>query len=116
MVQYLEILAAEAGEAGDDLEQIILDAGDWCPAHLARAGDLKEAQGLFDKSVFAMHGKERPEGRYVSMRMIRRWKGEVIKSRLCLQDVAYTKAPGGELLAAKPSSMALRTGLTTASG
>ena len=50
------------------------------------------------------------------MRMIRRWKGDVIKSRFCLQDVAYTKATGGELFAATPSLMALRTGLTIARG
>ena len=50
------------------------------------------------------------------MRMNRRWKGDVIKSRLCLQDVAYTKATGGELFSATPSLMALRTGLTIASG
>ena len=50
------------------------------------------------------------------MRTIRRWKGDGIKSRLCLQDVAYTKATGGELFAATPSLMALRTGLTIASG
>ena len=42
--------------------------------------------------------------------------GEIIKSRLCLQDVAYTKAIGGELFAATPSLMALRTGFTIASG
>ncbi len=48
--------------------------------------------------------------------MIKRWKGGIIKSRLCLQDVAYSKALGGELFAATPSLMALRTGLTIASG
>ncbi len=60
-------------------------------------------------------GKQRPEGRDVSMRMIRRWKGEVIKSRLCLQDVAYFKMIGGDLFAATPSRMALRVGLALAS-
>ena len=50
------------------------------------------------------------------MRMIRRWKGDMIKSRLCLQDVAYTRAIGGELYAATPSLTALRASLTLAIG
>ena len=49
------------------------------------------------------------------MRMIRRWKGDVIKSKLCLQDVAYTKALGRELFAATPSLVVLQTGLALAS-
>ena len=48
--------------------------------------------------------------------MIRRWRNDTIKSRLCLQDVAYTRAVGGELFAATPSLLALRTALTIASG
>jgi hypothetical protein len=77
-------------------EQTILETGDWCPITLAWQGDLTEVEGLFDKNVFEHVGKERPEGRFISMRMIRRRKGDIIKYRLCLQDVAYTKAIGGD--------------------
>ena len=70
---------------------------------------------MFDKNVFEHMGTQRPEGRFISIRMLCGWKGDVIKSRLCLQDVAYTKASGGELFAATPSLMALRAGLTIAS-
>ena len=94
----------------------MLEKGDWCPVKLAWEGDLKEVQGLFDKQVFTLAGKQKPEGRYISMRMIRRWKADVIKSRLCLQDVARTRAAGGELYAATPSLTALRAALTLASG
>ena len=116
MVQTLEILQAEVhqDEAADE-QQIMLEAGDWCPVAMAWEGDVKEVQGLFDKGVFERMGNQRPEGRYISMRMIRRWKGEVIKSRLCLQDVAYFKMIGGDLFAATPSLMALRVGLALAS-
>ena len=83
MVQFTEILTAETNDIDDDRrEQIILETGEWCPSDLAKAGDLKEVQGLFDKGVFVAKGKTRPEGRFISMRMIRRWTGEVIKSRL----------------------------------
>ncbi len=30
---------------------VLLEAGDWCPAAAARVGDLKEVQGLFDRSL-----------------------------------------------------------------
>ena len=113
MVEFLEILNADAED--DDQTYIMLENGEWCPEEMSRAGDLKEAQGLFDKKVFEIVGKEKPDGRYIPMRMIRRWKNDTIKSRLCLQDVAYTRALGGELFAATPSLLALRTALTIAS-
>ena len=112
MVQVLHILQASESDLEEDYNQIMLENGDWCPAKLAWEGNLKEVQGLFDKYVFTLAGKQKPEGRYISMRKIRRWKADVIKSRLCLQDVARTRAAGGELYAATPSLTALRAALT----
>ena len=89
---------------------------DWCPGELSRQGDLHEVQGLFDKGVFEIRGAERPEGRFIQMRLVRRWKEDKIKSRLCLTDVAYTKAQGGELFAATPSLIAMRSSLAIGSG
>ena len=94
----------------------MLENGEWCPEEMSLVGDLKEVQGLFDKKVFEIVGKEKPPGRFIPTRMIRRWNNDTIKSRLCLQDVAYTRAVRGELFAATPSLLALRTALTIASG
>ena len=92
MVDFLEILNAEMSVPEcDEEEQTLLETGDWCPSSLARTGDLKEVQGLFDKGVFQIMGRVRPECRFISMRMIRRWKNKIIKSRLCLRDVAWTR-------------------------
>ena len=76
MVQVLQILQASESDAEEDYNQIMLENGDWCPVKLAWEGDLKEVQGLFDKQVFTLAGKQKPEGRYISMRMIRRWKAD----------------------------------------
>ena len=117
----IEVLMTEARQHDEDEiedreQQLMLENGvDWCPGELARQGDEKEVKGLFEKGVFRVAGKQKPEGRYISMRMIRRWKGESIKSRLCLQDVAYKKAYGGEMFAATPSLTALRLALAIAS-
>ncbi len=95
IVQFLEILKAEADADEQNDEHFLLETGDWCPADLAWQGGKNEVQGLFATDVFEIMGRERPEGRFVSMRMIRRWTGDIIKSMLCLQDVAYTQALGG---------------------
>ena len=120
MIQFLEILNTDADDGGNEEqteEQLMLENGvDWCPRSKASEGDLKEVQGLFDKNVFVNTKTERPEGRYIPMRLVRRWKGDVLKSRLCLTDVAHTRAQGGELYAATPSLIALRTGMAIGSG
>ena len=102
MVQVLQVLQASESELEETYYEIMLENGEWCPAKLAWEGDMKEVQGLFDKQVFAIAGMQRPQGRYIPMRMIRRWKGDLIKSRLCLQDVVRDKPSGGELYAATP--------------
>ena len=75
MVEFLEILNADNADMSDmredSVEQTILDSGEWCPTSLARAGDLKEVQGLFDKGVFSIKGQTRPEGRYISLKLIK---------------------------------------------
>ena len=116
MVQVLQVLQASESDLEEKYNEIMLENGEWCPAKLAWEGDVKEVQGLFDKQVFVIAGKQRPQGRHIPMRMIRRWKGDFIKSRLCLQDVARDKPSGGELYAATPSLTALRAGLALASG
>ena len=52
----------------------------------------------------------------VNWRGLRRDEDGELDEQIRLQDVAYTKAVGGELFAATPSLVALRTGLTIASG
>jgi hypothetical protein len=48
MVEFLEILNADA--ENDDQTYIMLVNGEWSPGEMSRTGDLKEAQGLFDRS------------------------------------------------------------------
>jgi hypothetical protein len=76
-VQLLGIQSTEDTD-GENAEEVTMEARDWCPANLAWHGDLKEARGLFNKGVSQIVGKERPEGRLISARMIRRRKGDVI--------------------------------------
>ena len=99
-----------AEEAED--ERVILTDGTWCGGEIAFVGDLKEMQGLADRKVFKVAKAKPPGARFISSRMVRRWKMEAIKSRFVLRDIARSKATGGELFAATPSLMALR--LTTA--
>jgi len=44
----------------------------------------------------------------IDSRVVRNWKGLLIKSRLVMRDFATTKAAGGELYAATPSVSSLR--------
>ena len=62
MVDFFEILNAEMSVPEcDEEEQTLLETGDWCPSSMARTSDLKEVQGLFDKGVFQIMGRVRPE-------------------------------------------------------
>ena len=100
MMQFLDISNTDVcdGDGNEEQaeEQLMLENGvDWCPRSTALVGDLKEVQGLFDKGVFVNCKTERPEGRCTPMGLVRRWNGDVLKSRLCLTDVAHTRAHGG---------------------
>ena len=86
-----------------------LENGEWCPQSWQRPGDLKELQGLFDKSILEPV-VEIPPG----ARLIIRKEGTV-KNRLLLCDVAYAKAIGGEMFGTTPSLHGLRVVLTVAS-
>ena len=68
----MEILNADVED--EDHVYIMLENGEWCPEEMSRVGDLIEVQGLFDKKVFEIVGREKPAGRYIPMRMIRRWR------------------------------------------
>ena len=107
-------------DAEADLEGIYSDDGlDLWPAEKVRQGDLKELQGLFDKGVLRPAREEaRSDGkqpRYVSSKVVRKTKGENVKSRMCLRDFNRGRPEGGELFAATPSLMALKMLLTIAS-
>jgi hypothetical protein len=107
-------------DAEDDLEGIYSDDGlDWWPAEKVRQGDLKELQGLFDKGVLRPAREEaRSDGkrpRYISSKIVRKTKGENVKTRMCLRDFNHGRPEGGELFAATPSLMALKMLLTIAS-
>ena len=107
-------------DAEDDLEGIYSDDGlDWWPAEKVRQGDLKELQGLFDKGVLRPAREEaRNDGkypRYISSKVVRKTKGENVKSRMCLRDFNRGRPEGGELFAATLSLMALKMLLTIAS-
>ncbi len=97
LVEFLEILNVDAED--EDQTYIMLDNGERYPEGVSRAGDLKEAQSLFDKKIFESVGRGKPDGRYIRIGMIRRWKHDAIKSRVCLQDVALVYTLGGELFA-----------------
>ena len=106
MVKFFEILNVDA--ENEDQMYIMLENGEWCSEEMSRADDLE------DLLVFENEGREKPDGRYICIGTISRWKNDTIKSRVCLQDVALVYTLGGELFAATPS-LTLRTSLTIAS-
>jgi hypothetical protein len=57
MVEFLEILNADVED--EDHVYIMFENGEWCPEEMSRVGDLKEAQGLFDKEFFEIVRAER---------------------------------------------------------
>ena len=108
MIQQLSQEAADAQE--EEVEYIRLENGmEWCTLQEATDGDRREMEGLWRRGVFS-----RPEGPLpsdavvIDSRMVRNWKGLLIKSRLVIRDFAITKAAGGEFFAATPSVGSLR--------
>ena len=91
----------------------------WWPLDDVRKGDLKELQGLFDKGVLTMAtpnlNKGGEKARFISSKVVRRSKNQVVKSRMCLRDSNRGRPEGGELFATTPSLMSVRMLLTIAS-
>ena len=116
----LELELCTEDNLESDFEGLYSDDGlDWWPLEKVRRGDLKELQGLFDKGVLRLSSEEtRSDGkqpRYISSKIVRKTKGEDVKSRMCLRDFNRGRPEGGKLLAATPSLMALKLLLTIAS-
>ena len=99
-------------EEAEEPTQIRLDDGlHWMPVVDVEAGDKKEFEGLWQRRVFELATWEsiNSDGKYIDSRMIRRLKGDAVKSRWVLRDFAHGRAPeGGELYAATPSLGAFR--------
>jgi hypothetical protein len=106
-MRLLEVLACET-ETSE--EQVCMSDGvHWMPASDVVLGDTKEFEGLWKDGVFEL-ADEIPEGStFIDSRVVRRIKGDAVKSRWVLRDFAHGKAPeGGELYAATPSLGAFR--------
>ena len=95
--QLREALACEV-QVLDEQEQeqwVRMENGtDWMPGERVCEGDLRELQGLLDGKTFTVVPEEElPEGiRRIGSRPVRRIKGEAVKSRLVLQDLACRRA------------------------
>ena len=99
-------------------EQVKLSSGhEWMPRSLVTQGDIKEMKGLWEQLVFEkVEGHDIPDdAKFVDSRLLRRIKGDLVKSRLVLRDIAKDKPVGGELFAATPTLSAFRLLLVGAS-
>ena len=94
-----------------------MENGDWWSTEEARKGDLKEMQGLFDRVVMEPAKSDRvdEQAKFISSRMVRRTKGDAVKSRYCLRDFRHTAPEGGELYATTPSAAAVKVALAITS-
>jgi hypothetical protein len=99
-------------------EQSRMDNGtDFMPWSAVYEGDVKEVKGFWDQHVFKRVTQEEiPEGaRYIDMRLVRRVKGDKVKSRLVLRDIARSRGDPEDTYAATPALSAFRLALTLAS-
>ena len=108
----MESKATEMTSKEDEEEQIQLESGwQWAPRSWVTKGDVKEMQGLVDKGCLKFVASA-PEGaKTISSKVVRTFKGDGVKSRLALRDIAHgkPKPAGGELYATTPSVAAMRT-------
>jgi hypothetical protein len=107
---FLEVLQAEVWDTEDDSQRFVSDLGCWCSQEEIDEADLRELCGLCDgydmfrESTWA----EVPKGsKVVDTRMVRRWKGDQIKSRLVARDFKHKAAEGGEYFAATPGQVGI---------
>jgi len=107
--QVLTIEGEAAAESDEAWVSLLNSAEEWAPRSWTMEGDRKELQGLFDRKALRMITECSKTARYIPSKMVRRLKGEGVKSRMCLRDVAYARPEGGELFASTPSVTALRT-------
>ena len=104
--RVLEVLAMEATDDADQREYVQLEqVGLWWPKADCVAGDLRELAGLAKRGVLepTSWSAVTSSAQVIRSRMVRRPKGELIKSRLVVQDLKSRWQPeGGELFAATP--------------
>ena len=94
----IEAQTAEATSQEEQEEQIRLENGwQWAPKSWVAKGDLKETQGLIDKQTLKFVTEPPKDARVVTSKVVRNFKGDGMKSRLVLRDIAKTKPSGGEL-------------------
>jgi hypothetical protein len=95
---FLEVLQAEVWDTEDDSQRFVSDLGCWCSQKEIDEADLRELCGLYDgydmfrESTWAEVPKD---SKVVDTRMVRRWKGDQIKSRLVARDFKHKAAEGG---------------------
>ncbi len=100
-MSLLETLAIEAkmGEAKtkeEDEEQIKLENGwQWAPKSWVIKGDTKEVQGFIDNGTLKFIDTPPTGARVITSKVVRTFKGDGVKSRLVLRDIAKTKPMGG---------------------
>ena len=110
----LETLAIEAKVSEtlpqeEQEEQIRLENGwQWAPRSWVIKGDVKEMQGLIDKHTLKFVSEPPKDARIITSKVVRTFKGDGVKSRLVLRDIAKSKPDGGELYATTPSMMTIR--------
>ena len=87
------------------------------PLSAVKIGDAKEFNGLFKDGVLVpCPAGPPPSSRFIGSRLVRRIKGEGVKSRYVLQDCKHNRpADGGVRFAATPSFLSVRTALTLSS-
>ncbi len=71
-------------------------------------GDVKETQGLLHKHTLTCVSEPPKDARIITSQVVRTFKGDGVKSRLVLRDIAKSKPDGGEFYATTPSMMTIR--------
>ena len=108
----MESKATEMTSKEDEEEQIQLESGwQWAPRSWVTKGDVKGMQGLVDKGCLKFVASVPDGAKAISSKVVRTFKGDGVKSRLVLRDIAHgkPKPAGGELYATTPSVAAIRT-------
>ena len=94
----LQILETEVWDQEDDAQRFVEDLGCWCLMSDIEKADSKELDGLYDAyDMFdPVEWSDIPKtSRVVDTRMVRVWKGDVIKSRLVARDIKRSPVEGG---------------------
>ena len=88
----IEAKATEMTSKEDEEEQILLESGwQWAPRSWVTKGDVKEMQGLIDKGCLKFVTSVPDGAKVISSKVVRTFKGDGVKSRLVLRDIAHGK-------------------------